>query len=168
MVAELFEQAQLAPRDLTHIAVTLGPGSFTGLRVGLSFAKGMASGLGIGLRGVGTLEALNAHPALADRRPVAIISGGRGTYYVQHGSDAPRTVTAEGLVGLKADILTGPAARDADGKAYGEVLAQAWPSLQALAALAMTPGHEDVTPLYMRDADAIASTRGIITLEAAS
>jgi tRNA threonylcarbamoyladenosine biosynthesis protein TsaB len=45
--------------DIGLVAVTLGPGSFTGIRVGLSFCKGMASGLGVDLVGVPTLDALS-------------------------------------------------------------------------------------------------------------
>lgn len=45
--------------DIGLVAVTLGPGSFTGIRVGLSFCKGMACGLGIDLVGVPTLDALS-------------------------------------------------------------------------------------------------------------
>jgi tRNA threonylcarbamoyladenosine biosynthesis protein TsaB len=47
--------------DIGLIAVTLGPGSFTGIRVALSFCKGMASGLGLELAGVPTLDVL-AYP----------------------------------------------------------------------------------------------------------
>ena len=47
--------------DIGFVAVTLGPGSFTGIRVGLSFCKGMASALGIDLVGVPTLDVL-AYP----------------------------------------------------------------------------------------------------------
>jgi tRNA threonylcarbamoyladenosine biosynthesis protein TsaB len=48
-------------RDVGRIAVTLGPGSFTGIRVALAFAKGLSCGLGIDLVGVPTLDVL-AHP----------------------------------------------------------------------------------------------------------
>jgi tRNA threonylcarbamoyladenosine biosynthesis protein TsaB len=47
--------------DIGLVAVTLGPGSFTGIRIGLSFCKGMASGLGVDLVGVPTLDVL-AYP----------------------------------------------------------------------------------------------------------
>src|SRR6185503_16571441 len=45
---------------LERIGVTVGPGSFTGLRVGIAFAKGLASALDISTAGIGTLEALAA------------------------------------------------------------------------------------------------------------
>ncbi|MDB5465412.1 MAG: hypothetical protein JWQ46_174 [Phenylobacterium sp.] len=45
---------------LDRIGVTVGPGSFTGLRVGLAFGKGLGAALGVPVAGVGTLEALGA------------------------------------------------------------------------------------------------------------
>lgn len=53
---ELLSQAGLRARELDGVAVALGPGSFTGLRVGAATALGLASGTGMALYGVGTLE----------------------------------------------------------------------------------------------------------------
>ncbi len=163
MAARAFEEGGIRPRELTHIGVTLGPGSFTGLRVGLSFAKGLAVGLNLPLQGLGTLEALGHHPDLLGKDRVAVIDGGRGQIYVQEFSAAnqrqPRAVQAGETV---AGILTGPGAH----LLGGEVFPQAYPTLEALAALTVAGGHDDLTPLYMRGADAIASTRGIISLQA--
>lgn len=60
LAREVAAEAGVAFSDLTRIGVTVGPGSFTGLRVGLAFAKGLATALSIPCVGVNTLEALAA------------------------------------------------------------------------------------------------------------
>lgn len=57
-VDELLRENVLAPDDLDAVAVGKGPGSYTGLRIGVSFAKGLCYGLNIPLLGVGSLDAL--------------------------------------------------------------------------------------------------------------
>ena len=77
-VAHMMAQAGVAPRDLTAVAVALGPGSFTGLRVALAAAKGLALANGLKLLGVPTLDAV-AYPHQSEPVPVvAIIQAGRG------------------------------------------------------------------------------------------
>lgn len=68
----------LQPAGLAAIAVSLGPGSFTGLRVAISLAKGMALAHGLPLLGVPTLDA-TAYPHLSHDAPVAaLVQAGRG------------------------------------------------------------------------------------------
>jgi tRNA threonylcarbamoyladenosine biosynthesis protein TsaB len=57
-VSELLKSHGYAIEDLSHIVVTLGPGSFTGIRVALAFCKGLSVGLRIPLIGVPTLDVL--------------------------------------------------------------------------------------------------------------
>jgi tRNA threonylcarbamoyl adenosine modification protein YeaZ len=57
---DLLRAAGLEQRDLTHLAVGTGPGSFTGIRIGLAAARGIAFSLGLPVAGVSTLEALAA------------------------------------------------------------------------------------------------------------
>lgn len=90
LVAELLAEAGLEPAALDRIGVTVGPGSFTGLRVGLAFAKGLGLALDRPVVGVGTLEALAAsaaRPALpsgtAGEMIAAAIDARRGQVYVQ-------------------------------------------------------------------------------------
>jgi len=58
LLNRLFEKSEYKLRDIDAVAVSNGPGSFTGLRVGLSFAKGLSLGLKIPIIPVNTLEAL--------------------------------------------------------------------------------------------------------------
>lgn len=57
-VDHLVKEARLKPSDIDLICTALGPGSFTGLRVGMASAKGIAAGLGIPLVAVPTLDTL--------------------------------------------------------------------------------------------------------------
>ncbi len=55
---EVLAEGGIGASDLSAVAVSKGPGSYTGLRIGVSFAKGLCYGLGIPLIGVGSLDSL--------------------------------------------------------------------------------------------------------------
>ena len=81
-VAQTLESRGMAANELAHgldgIAVALGPGGFSSLRVGLSVAKGLSAALGLPLVGVGTLD-LEARPYLETGVAVcAMLDAGRG------------------------------------------------------------------------------------------
>ena len=74
----LLEQNKLSLQSLTGIIVARGPGSFNGLRVGVSTAKGLAFSLGIPIVGVSSLEA-EAYPYAQTALPVCpVFNAGRG------------------------------------------------------------------------------------------
>lgn len=76
-MARLLSQQHVGPADLSAVAVAIGPGSFTGLRIGLSLAKGLAMARGLSILGVPTLDIL-AFQHAEQRRPVwAVIQAGR-------------------------------------------------------------------------------------------
>jgi tRNA threonylcarbamoyladenosine biosynthesis protein TsaB len=77
-VDETLKRASLTVADLTALAVAAGPGSFTGLRIGLALAKGLALSRRLPLIGVPTLDALAAAQPLSDLPMAAILQAGRG------------------------------------------------------------------------------------------
>ena len=81
-VDQALKKAGLAARDLDAVAVSVGPGSFTGLRVGLATAKGLALGAGAVLVGVPTLEALAEGYVLQDGTICALLDAYRGEVYM--------------------------------------------------------------------------------------
>jgi tRNA threonylcarbamoyladenosine biosynthesis protein TsaB len=85
MIEELLAQAAISPADLGLIAVSRGPGSFTGLRTGLAAARGFAQALCVPGVGVSTLEAIGCEAAmLAQGRPVRVlIDARRGEAHAQ-------------------------------------------------------------------------------------
>lgn len=82
LVDALLAEAGWAPRDLERIAVGTGPGSFTGLRVGLSLGQGMALGLGVPAVGVGSLAALAAAAVDSLGLRCALTDARRGEVFV--------------------------------------------------------------------------------------
>ena len=78
-VDELLRETGISPDELDAVAVGMGPGSYTGLRIGVSFAKGLCYGLGIPLVAVGSLDAMAA---------VAIEDNDAGILDVENWEDA--------------------------------------------------------------------------------
>ena len=77
-VDALMRQASTRPRDIEALVVGTGPGSFTGTRIGLSIARGLALALGIEGAGVSTLDAL----AAGGERALPVIDARRGEVFV--------------------------------------------------------------------------------------
>lgn len=77
----LLRLANVGSRDLTGVGIAIGPGSFTGLRVGLAVAKGLALAQGLRLAGIPTLD-VTAQPHEGQPVPViAVAQAGRGRVY---------------------------------------------------------------------------------------
>jgi tRNA threonylcarbamoyladenosine biosynthesis protein TsaB len=169
LAAELLEQAGLAWAQLDRVAVGVGPGGYTGLRVGLASAHGIALGTGAELVGVGTLRAL-AQP-LEARSAAAVLDARRGEAFIAVYRDgqellAPRVCKPTELAGLAlaggADTLAiGDGAlrfRDALERA-GVAVAPAGDPLHAVSAaaicrLAIAGNTVAAVPDYRRLADA--------------
>ncbi len=137
------------------VAVGIGPGSFTGLRVGMSLAKGLAAGLGVPIVGIPSLEAWlaaepEAHAALAR-------AGAHDAFMLLRGSPDPLIVAESALpAGARSDTVAAPAEL-----AAGFALAGARSPLRAalevgraaLDALRAAPGGDnlrELEPRYLR------------------
>ncbi len=167
LVQEVMQQAELAFSALDRIGTTVGPGSFTGLRVGLAFAKGLGLALGKPCIGVGSLEALAASepgPGLT----VAAIDAKRGQVYLQVFDGAaslmaPDSLSVEVAAARIAELWRGGPVRLvgpgwpllADVATEIQVIARAAPDPAAICALAaVKPSRALARPLYLRAPDA--------------
>jgi len=173
MLADLERDVPGGFAAIDKIAVTVGPGSFTGLRVGLAAARAMGVGLGIPVVGVGTLAAFAAPVVASDGTLVvaSAIDARHGNVYVQAVSPggrllvAPRVAplreaaravggSAVRIVGPAADLLAS-AALDLGLQVFADPPQRA-PDIVWVArlGLAADPAHAPPDPLYLRDPDA--------------
>lgn len=78
-IQALLARSALSLDDVTALAVSMGPGSFTGLRIGVALAKGIASARNLPLVGVSTHDTLAAgQPPFARHALIAVVEAGRG------------------------------------------------------------------------------------------
>jgi tRNA threonylcarbamoyladenosine biosynthesis protein TsaB len=76
-IDDMLQRAGIEPSDLSGIAAAVGPGSYTGLRVGLAMAKGLALANGLPLIGVPTLDIVAASFGKRDGQLVVVAEAGR-------------------------------------------------------------------------------------------
>ncbi|MEZ5810446.1 MAG: tRNA (adenosine(37)-N6)-threonylcarbamoyltransferase complex dimerization subunit type 1 TsaB [Rhizobiaceae bacterium] len=174
LVGELMAEAGCAFRDLSRIAVNVGPGSFTGVRVGVAAARGFALALDIPAVGVSALEAIAAE-ARTDfpGRPVLVVLDARReeVYSALHDAsgarvDGPEVSTVEAcaaIAGRHRAVLAGSAAAavaQAAGGAHDFGPLGATAAIETFARLAATAEAPSAAPkpLYLRAPDARPQT----------
>lgn len=153
LLEDLLAEGNLSWHDLAALAVGTGPGNFTGVRIAVAAARGLALGLGIPALGVTTLEA-RAHGL---PRPLTVVEDARrGEVYVQHfAPEGPHTARiCAGRIDMADTRITGPCTGSAAGP---DGLAGAMPLVEAIARIAA--GRAGVpqprpAPFYLRGADA--------------
>ena len=148
-------------RTAQHILVGVGPGSFTGIRVGIAAAQGLAIGWGAELAGMSSL-ALLATGAAGEASVAAAMRGGHGELFVQQ-FEQPPLAPSTALLNLppkdaaaliSADLVVGPGAADlVEARGWGEAV-DAWP--RAADALKLPEALRTLAPppLYARAPDA--------------
>lgn len=164
MAEQVMAEAGLPFARLERIGVTVGPGSFTGLRVGLAFAKGLSSALGVPLAGVGVLEALAAE---AKGLVFAAVDARRDQVYLQAFEDgrplmAPDVLELGVAAARVAEIAAGrPLALVGSGAPLlaafapgARLLTPEGADARLVAALAARRDPVPVRPLYLRAPDA--------------
>lgn len=158
MLEEVLAEAGAAWSDLDALGVGTGPGNFTGVRIAVAAARGLALSLRIPAVGVTTLEAA----AFGLARPVtAVLDARRGDVYAQSfEGGAPRLMAAEALAAELAPgaVLVGSAAGPIAALCDGLIMQPAVPIAEAVARVACEKFSEPVlprpAPLYLRAADA--------------
>ena len=152
---------------IDRIGVTVGPGSFTGLRVGLAFAQGLGAALDRPVVGVSTLDGLAAS-VNADGPVAALIDARRGQVYAAIGpAGEARALSLEAAMAAVAGLGAGATLAGSGAPLVAEaapaatVLDLAGPAPEALARLAAAadPAVSPARPLYLRAPDATPPRR---------
>lgn len=172
VIEDALDAAGASYADLGAVAVSVGPGSFTGLRVGVATARGLALALAIPAIGIGTLEAI-AHQARVARpgEPVlCLIEAGRGQVYAaSFDADGTSIMAPAALARHEAAVIAGEhpyllagstaAAIASETPAQRTVLDIVTPDIASYAVLAAQRlgdggSFPPPVPLYLREADA--------------
>jgi len=171
LIEQALSEAGVDRSALNRVAVGLGPGSFTGLRVGIALAQGIATGLDLPLVGVPSLAALALAGAAHCEAPLlgALLDARRGEYFFAVFDREARPVVPArvlpqaGVAGQIEQLLDGRMACIV-GEAAKAVLPESWtaatqtvvwPDARQTALLAASHLAQSAeAPIYLRDADA--------------
>ena len=144
--------------EVTALAVGLGPGPFTGLRVGIAAAKMFAEGVGVPIFGVGSLDAIAFAQQLT--RPTLVLTDARrsevyfGLYQGKSSAGVPKVIMGPGVKkqsDLEAELL-------ASGQDYQSVsgsISAAALGLLAIAQLSEGTANSSIVANYLRAPDAV-------------
>jgi tRNA threonylcarbamoyl adenosine modification protein YeaZ len=173
LIGRVLDRAQLTFAEIDRIAVTTGPGSFTGLRVGISAARGIALATGKPAVGLSTLAAYAA-PLIAAKDAaavVAVVDARHDHVYMQVFASGGRTLVSARLVHMREALRFAATGSPRLVGTGAKLLAAAWPpaerpptSVDPLGApdinwvarlgLAADPTGEPPKPFYLRAPDA--------------
>ena len=107
LIQSVFDKSEIAFHDLSGIGVSIGPGSFTGLRIGLATAKGMAYESNLPLVGVSTLHAIAARVLAFDGLIASMLDARKGEVYLalfRRSQDNFMRLTPDAVLSVKSAI----------------------------------------------------------------
>lgn len=161
-VKRVLDEVGVTPRELTRIAVGVGPGPFTGLRVGIMTARTMGAVLGIPVVGVCTLDVVAAAVTSAGPFLVATDARRKEVYWATYDRDGHRTDGPH--VDKPSMVATSDPVAGAGGLLYAESfprpIAPEHPAATNLARLVQANAVAPLSaePLYLRRPDAAVAT----------
>lgn len=148
--------------DLAELAVTTGPGSFAGVRVGMATARALALSLNVPVAGISTLETCLelGRDGSIDGTLVAVIDARRNEAYCQIDGQQPMVSAYDSLASSMPDqpvMLCGSGAarlNEVAGMSYQVMHGAAVAPIEVIAAMRLQAGENPPEPLYLRSADA--------------
>jgi len=138
MIAKVMADAGAARTDLTAVAVGVGPGPYTGLRVGVVTARVLASVLGIPLYGVCTLDVIAAEVPTGGRELlVATDARRKEVYWARYAGDGRRLegplVTAAAAIPGAFELAVAGTGGQLYPESFGRIIGPAYPQARTLA-----------------------------------
>ena len=178
LIDDVLGSSGLNKKDINLIATGLGPGSFTGIRIGIATAKGLAAAINCEIRGVITLDAVAANAPKTDKHVMPVLDARKGEIFCAlYDKDRHRLSPQVNIEPAQVvDMITKPTLfignaialydvvfRNSLGSLYQAADKDLWyPRASVIGRLALDPAFavNDINPVYIRASDATLLLKG--------
>ena len=172
LIDDVLKSSGLRKKDINLIATGLGPGSFTGIRIGIATAKGLAAALNCEVKGICTLDAVAANAPETDKHIMPVLDARKGEIFCAlYDKDRHRISHRVNIEPSQViDIITRPTLfignaialydevfRNSLGSLYQAAATDLWyPKASVIGKLALDLSFavNDINPVYIRASDA--------------